>query len=132
MFARSGRPRSWLRSLAPDDGHLELILVRGEERDALMDYLGRRLQSRHEVSFGLPALRFRNLKIAFRKTPFRIDSGLWPEKGTKSGRSTRVEISVKPSALIISRPMEDSDTTASSRRDRDTFRSLPLASFLWE
>lgn len=90
-----------------EDGQLELILVREEERDTLMDYLGRRLQSKHEVPFGLTVLPFRNLKIACRKTPFHIDSDLWPEKGTKPSRATRVEISVKPSALMISRPTKD-------------------------
>ena len=95
--------------LAPNaqtgDGRFELILVEEGDRAKLMSYFGQRLQSKHTAPMRLPVLRFQNLKVDCGQTPFHIDSELWPNKGDElPQRSTKVEIELKNSALMILRP----------------------------
>jgi diacylglycerol kinase family enzyme len=108
MNVRSVGPALHLAPKArTEDGLFELIIVREEDRDALMDYLGRRFQSRHKVPLGLPILRFRKLRIRCRRTHFHIDSESWPAKKKELDRPVKVEIRIKPSALMISRLTRD-------------------------
>jgi hypothetical protein len=51
----------------------------------------------------IAVLRFRDLELACRKTPFHIDSDLGRRKN-QGNPLDKVEISVKPAAIMISQP----------------------------
>ena len=89
-----------------DDSRLELVLVHERDREILLNYLSKRLQSKRRSPFPLSARQFRKLIIDWRKTLFHFDADLWPEKGQKIKRQPKIEITVKESALMISRPVK--------------------------
>jgi len=68
-----------------------------------MEYLDARLAGA-KIKFPLPLRRFRTLKIGWENSTLHFDSKLWPEKNQKGKSPKEVEITVKPSALVILQP----------------------------
>jgi diacylglycerol kinase family enzyme len=96
-------------SLAPhaatDDGKLDFVSVREHERDVFEEYLDARLAGK-TCQFPFPARKFRQLRISERAASLHFDDKAWPAKENNS-KETRgpIEISVRPAALMIWRPV---------------------------
>ena len=104
MNIRSVGPALYLASLAATkDGRLDFVCVREEDRSLLMKYLDARLAGARS-KFPLPFRRFRRLKIVWENSMLHLDDKLWPRKNQKPKSPSEVEITVKPSALVILRP----------------------------
>src|SRR5438034_3403872 len=52
----------------------------------------------------LPARKFRKLKVVWKGPALHLDDKLWPKKKQSGKYSSEIEITVKPSALIILQP----------------------------
>jgi diacylglycerol kinase (ATP) len=85
------------------DGRLDLICVGERDRSALMEYLGARLAGQ-KTKPSLPIRRFRKLRIYARKSTIHIDDRFWPRKKRQTKCWNKIEITVKPSALIVQQP----------------------------
>jgi hypothetical protein len=68
-----------------------------------MEYLEARLTG-ERTKFPLPLRRFRRLKIVWENSTLHFDSKVWPRKNEKAKRPNKIEITVKPSALVILQP----------------------------
>jgi diacylglycerol kinase (ATP) len=115
----SGRYLLWeamnIRSIGPglhlappaliQDGYLDFVYAREEDRHRFINYLDGWLAGRKKQKFPLPLSRFRNLKVEWNNSPLHFDGKVWPKKNKKSkNRGKKIEITVKPSALIILQP----------------------------
>ena len=112
----SGRYLLWqvmnIRSVGPvltmapgartDDGQLDFIGAREDDRALLLDYLDARLAG-VKPKFPLRAKRFKRLRMRWKKSGLHFDDQIWPEEGEKPGPS-EIEITVKGSALIVWKP----------------------------
>jgi diacylglycerol kinase family enzyme len=88
---------------ASDDGMVDFVSVREDERDLFLKYLDARVAG-DTPRFPLPARKFRDLRIIERAASMHLDSKVWPEKKDKLKRRGPIEITVKPAALMICRP----------------------------
>jgi len=104
MNIRSVGPALYLASQAATrDGRLDFVCVREEERSLFMEYLNVRLAGRR-AKFPLPLRRFRKSKIVWENSTLHFDDKLWPRKKQKAISPGEIEITVKPSALVILQP----------------------------
>jgi hypothetical protein len=53
----------------------------------------------------LPLRRFRKLNIVWENSTLHFDSKVWPRKKQKAKSASTIEITVKPSALMIQQPV---------------------------
>jgi diacylglycerol kinase (ATP) len=101
MNIRSIGPVLYLASqAATKDGRLDFVCAREEDRSLLMEYLDTRLAGA-KVKFPLPVRKFRTLKISCENSMLHFDSKVWPRKKQEAKRVSEIEITVKPSALVI-------------------------------
>jgi diacylglycerol kinase (ATP) len=85
------------------DGQLDFVCAREADRSLLMDHLEARLaEKKHK--FPLPIRRFRQLRILWGGSTLHLDDERWPRKKEKTKSPTKIEITVKPSALVILQP----------------------------
>jgi diacylglycerol kinase family enzyme len=88
------------RDADPGDGLLDLVVIDDEARNALMDYLERRVAGRRAGRLDLPVHRFRRAHL---KPPqgeaFRIDDRSRPWHGRQ--RRVGMEIVVRPAAVAV-------------------------------
>ena len=104
MNIRSIGPVLYLASqAATKDGRLDFVCAREDDRSLLMEYLDARLAGA-KIKFPLPLRRFRRLKIGWENSTLHFDSKLWPEKNQNAKSPNEIEITVKPSALVILQP----------------------------
>ena len=104
MNIRSVGPALYLASqAATKDGQLDFVCAREADRSLLMDHLEARLaEKKHK--FPLPIRRFRQLRIIWEGPPLHLDDEPWPQKKQKLKSPSEIEITVKPSALVILQP----------------------------
>ena len=93
-------PTSLASQAATKDGRLDFVCVREEDRSLCMEYLDARLAGRR-AKFPLPLRRFRELKIVWENSMLHFDDKVWPRKKQKAKSPSDIEITVKPSALVI-------------------------------
>jgi diacylglycerol kinase family enzyme len=104
MNIRSVGPLLYLASqAATKDGRLDFVCAREEDRFLLMQYLDARLAGRR-VKFPLPLRRFRKLNVVCENSTLHFDDKLWLRKNEKAKSPSDIEITVKPSALMILQP----------------------------
>jgi diacylglycerol kinase family enzyme len=104
MNIRSVGPALYLAPwAATKDGEFDFVCVREGDRPVLTRHLDARLAGK-KSRFPLPTRRFRKLKTVWEKSIFHFDDNLWPEKKQKPGSTSEIEITVKPSALLILQP----------------------------
>src|SRR6266567_7382815 len=104
MNIRSVGPALYLASQAATrDSRLNFVCVREEECSLLMQYLDARLAGQR-VKFPLPLRRFRKLNIVWENSTLHFDDKVWPDKNQKAKSPNEIEITVKPSALVILQP----------------------------
>jgi hypothetical protein len=70
----------------------------GIKRTEVADVAGQR------TKLSLPIRRFRQLKISSKTSTLHIDDRFWPRKKQQSKHRNEIEITVKPSALVILEP----------------------------
>jgi diacylglycerol kinase (ATP) len=105
MNIRSVGPVLYLASEATTkDGQLDFVSVREGNRSLFLEYLGARLTKGRRSKFPLPLRRFRRLKVVWENSMLHFDGTLWPRKNQKVKTSSEIEITVKPSALVLLQP----------------------------
>src|SRR5918996_247129 len=104
MNIRSVGPALYLAPwAATKDGKFDFVCVREDDRPVFTRYLDARLAGK-KSRFPLSTRRFRKLKAVLGKSIFHFDDELWPEKKQEPGSPSEIEITVKPSALLILQP----------------------------
>jgi diacylglycerol kinase family enzyme len=104
MNIRSVGPALYLASqAATKDGQLDFVCAREADRSLLMEHLEARLAGKKH-KFPLPIRRFRQLRITWQGPPLHLDDEPWPRKKQKVKSPGEIEITVKPSALVILQP----------------------------
>jgi diacylglycerol kinase (ATP) len=104
MNIRSVGPALYLASQAAiKDGQLDFVCAREADRSLVMDHLEARLaEKKHK--FPLPIRRFRQLRIIWEGSTLHLDDEPWPRKKQEVKSPSEIEITVKPSALVILQP----------------------------
>ena len=101
MNIRSVGPILYFAShAATKDGRLDFVCVREEDRSLFIEYLDGRLAGR-KTKFPLPLRRFRDSKIVCENSMLHFDDKVWPDKKQRVKSPSGIEITVKPSALVI-------------------------------
>jgi diacylglycerol kinase (ATP) len=104
MNIKSVGPALYLASpAATKDGFLDFVSVREEELSLLETYLDEWLAGRRK-KFPFRISRCRKIKIASKNSPLRLDGKIWPHKNRKSKKAYKIDIGIKPSALVILQP----------------------------
>jgi len=104
MNIRSVGPALYLApQAATKDGKFDFACVRDDDRELLIKHFDARLAGK-KSKFPLRIRRFRELKIVWEKSTIHFDDELWPDKKEKTKGPSKIEITVKPSALIILQP----------------------------
>ena len=104
MNIRSVGPALYLASnAATHDGHLDFVDAREEDRSLFITYLDFWLAGRRK-KFPLQISRFRQLKVVSKNPTLHLDGKSWPDKKRKRKGPTTIEVTVKPSALVILQP----------------------------
>ena len=104
MNIRSVGPALYLASnAATHDGHLDFVDAREEDRSLFITYLDFWLAGRRN-KFPLQISRFRQLKVVSKNPMLHLDGKSWPDKKRKRKGPTTIEVTVKPSALVILQP----------------------------
>jgi diacylglycerol kinase family enzyme len=105
MNIRSIGPALYLASQAATrDGQLDFVCARESDRSLLMDHLDARLAGK-KPKFPLPIRRFRKLQVVWEgSSKLHLDDKLWPRKKQESKQRREIEITVRPSALVILQP----------------------------
>ena len=85
------------------DGRFDFVAVLEDDRSLLMKHFNARIAEKR-ANFPLPMRRFRRLKILRKKSTIHFDDDVWSDKNEKAKRSAKIEITVKPSALVILEP----------------------------
>jgi diacylglycerol kinase (ATP) len=85
------------------DGRFDLVCVGERDRSALMKYLDARLAG-ERTKLSLPIRRFCKLKVSSKKSTIHLDDRCWLLKKQQRKHHNEIEITVKPSALIVRRP----------------------------
>ena len=87
------------------DGYLDFVYAREEDRSLFIDYLDAWLAGRKRKRFPLPLSRFRRLKFDWNGSRLHCDGKLRPPKKAKVKEATnKIEVTVKPSSLVILQP----------------------------
>jgi diacylglycerol kinase (ATP) len=105
MNIRSIGPALYLASQAATrDGQLDFVCARESACSLLMDHLDARLAGKRS-KFPLPIRRFRRLQVVWEgSSKLHLDDKLWPRKKQESKQRRKIDITVRPSALVILRP----------------------------
>jgi diacylglycerol kinase family enzyme len=104
MNIRSVGPALYLASqAATKDGRLDFVCAREEDRSLFKKYLDARLAGQ-KTKFPLSLRRFRESKILWETSTLHFDSKLWPGKNQMVNSQSEIELTVKPSALVILQP----------------------------
>jgi diacylglycerol kinase family enzyme len=104
MNIRSVGPVIYLASqAATKDGRLDFVCAREGDRGLLTDHLDARLAGK-QYKFPLPTRRFRKVLLAWQGSRLHFDDELWPRKNQKVKSPAEIEITVKPSALVLLQP----------------------------
>ena len=105
MNIRSIGPALYLASQAATrDGQLDFVCVRESDRSLLMDHLVERLAGK-KPKFPLPMRRFRNLQVLCKgSSKLHLDDKPWPRKKEALKQRREIEVTVRPSALVILQP----------------------------
>ena len=104
MNIRSVGPALYLAShAATHDGHLDFVDAREEDRSLFITYLDFWLAGRRK-KFPLQISRFRQLKVVSKNPMLHLDGKSWPDKKRKRKGPTTIDVTVKPSALVILQP----------------------------
>ena len=104
MNIRSVGPALYLASqAATKDGRLDFVCARKADRSLLIEHLEARL-TRKKHKFPLPIRRFRQLRIIWKGSTLHFDDETWPGKKDKPKSPSEIEITVKPSAIIVLQP----------------------------
>jgi len=104
MNIRSVGPALYLASqAATKDGQLDFVCAREVDRLLLMEHLEARLAGKKH-KFPLPIRRFRQLRIIWEGSTLHLDDEPWPRKKQRPKSPSEIEITVKPSALVILQP----------------------------
>ena len=110
----SGRYLLWqamnIRSVGPvlklapnaksDDGQLDFVGAREEEREKLLNYLDARLAG-VKSKLPLQPKKFTRMQILWKKSPMHFDDKIWPGEDDKKVDESKIEIGVKSAALQI-------------------------------
>jgi diacylglycerol kinase family enzyme len=110
----SGRYLLWqamnIRSVGPvltlapearaDDGEFDFVGLREPDRPLLLEHLEARLQGM-EHKFTLPTVKFRKMRLSWKKSPLHFDDESWPPEDEKPPDPCEIKIEVKPSVLRI-------------------------------
>jgi diacylglycerol kinase (ATP) len=104
MNIRSVGPVLYFASqAATKDGKLDFVCAREADRLLLIDHLNARLaEKKHK--FPLPIRRFRQLRLVWNGSTLHLDDEPWPRKKQKPKNPSEIQITVKPSALVILQP----------------------------
>jgi len=112
MNIRSVGPVLYLASqAATKDGRLDFVCVQEEDRSIFMEYLDARLAG-GRIKFPLPLRRFRQLKFVWETSTLHFDDKLLPRKDQNVKSPSEIEITVKPSGLVILQPARAEQTVA--------------------
>src|ERR1043165_5595498 len=84
------------------DGRFDFVCARTADRARLMEHFDARVAGKKSKS-PLPTRRFRELRIVWKGSTLHLDDELWRNKKNKKS-SDEIEITVKPSALIVLHP----------------------------
>ena len=83
---------------------ISCVRARESDRSLLMDHLDARLAGK-KPKFPLPIRRFRKLQVVWEgSSKLHLDDKLWPRKKGESKQRREIEITVRPSALVILQP----------------------------
>ena len=85
------------------DGRFDLVCVGERDRSTLMEYLEARLRGQ-KTNLSLPIRKFSKLKTVSKKSTIHLDDTFWPRKKQQFKHRSEIEITVKPSALIVLQP----------------------------
>jgi diacylglycerol kinase family enzyme len=112
MNIRSVGPILYFAShAATKDGRLDFVCVQEEDRSLFRGYLDGRLAGR-KAKFPLSLRRFRESKILWENSTLHFDDKVWPDKKQKVKNPSDIEITVKPSALVILQPAHAKNKSA--------------------
>ncbi len=104
MNIRSIGPALYLAPrAATKDGEFDFVCAREADRFLLMEHFDARL-ARKKSRFPLPTRRFRQLRIVWKGSTLHFDDELWPTKKQRPRDDGKIEIIVRPSALVILQP----------------------------
>jgi diacylglycerol kinase family enzyme len=105
MNIRSAGPGLHLAPKAKtDDGQLDFVAVREHERDDFIKYVDAHLAA-EKKQVPLTPHKFRELKITSPLGAMHLDGEPWPKKQTKTKNRSLIEITVRPAALMIWKPV---------------------------
>ena len=85
------------------DGRFDFACARPADSALLAKHFEARVNGKKSNS-PLPARKFRKLKVVWKGPALHLDDKLWPKKKQSGKYSSEIEITVKPSALIILQP----------------------------
>src|SRR6266513_1507901 len=104
MNIRSIGPALYLAPrAATKDGEFDFVCAREADRSVLMEHFDARLGGK-EKQISLPTRRFRQLRIVWKGSTLHFDDELWPTKKQRPRDDGKIEIIVRPSALVILQP----------------------------
>jgi len=105
MNIRSAGPALHLASKAKtDDGRLDFVAVREHERQVFIKHVNTHLAGRKQ-RFPLTPRKFRELKITSPSGAMHLDGEPWPSKEYEPKNHSVIEITLRPAALMIWRPV---------------------------
>jgi diacylglycerol kinase family enzyme len=105
MNIRSAGPALHLAPKAKtDDGRLDFVAVREHERQVFIKHVNTHLAGRKQ-RFPLTPRKFRELKITSPSGAMHLDGEPWPSKEYKPKNHSVIEITLRPAALMIWRPV---------------------------
>ena len=108
MNIRSAGPAlSFAPRAAPDDGRLDFVGLREQERELLMKCLEARLAG-EETKFPMRVSKFWKLQVTRRGGTMHFDGKAWPKKKNEPKNRGPIEITVRPAALMIWKPVPQS------------------------
>jgi len=85
------------------DGRFDFACARPADSALLAKHFEARVDGKRSNS-PLPARKFRKLRVVWKGPALHLDDKLWPKKKQSGTSSNEIEITVKPSALIILQP----------------------------
>src|SRR6266446_5870580 len=85
------------------DGRFDFACARPADSALLAKHFESRVDGKKSNS-PLPARKFRKLRVVWKGPALHLDDKLWPKKKQSGKSSNEIEITVKPSALIILQP----------------------------
>jgi len=105
MNIRSAGPGLHLAPKATThDGRLDFVAVREHERDIFIKHVDAHLAGR-KARVPLKPRKFRELKITSAPGAMHLDGETWPNKEYKPKNHSAIEITLRPAALMIWRPV---------------------------